>query len=327
MKVRDLIAATQWQPGRHYDDQHPAVSVLLPTFRRGADGLFLKAAKSVLNQTLENLELIIIDDASTDGTADQIQTLMKDDPRVSCLTHPYNIGLPAISEYEAFIRSRGEYIAFAFDDFVFDEEAISALLEASRIQSDSVIHGYIRYFDEYGRPHALGRDSVTHELLNYYNFLGNASFLISRAVLEDVGLFDPHIAASRLCDWDLWRRILCKYPIDRAPIFVGSEYGGARPDSLNSTYPLHPECMQEYFGIDRDLRPAVFANFDVWAMPTNSSALLAKYVLRMRQFFQSKQWAANAALLDLADIRYLILANERRCRRVWSYRAVDFISF
>src|SRR5256885_2305075 len=123
MRVSDLIKNTVWLPSSNYDMARPLISVLLPTFRRGRDGSFLKAANSIL---------------------------------------------------------------------------------------------------------------------------------APRAILEDVGLFDPHVAAARLCDWDLWRRILKKYPIHRTPVFMGIEYGHTRADSLENTYPLFEEALQEYFSVDRN---------------------------------------------------------------------------
>src|SRR4051812_4886578 len=99
MQVKDLIRGTIWLPGSDWDpNRQPKISVLLPTFRRGKSGLFRRCVNSVLSQTLEDLELIIVDDASTDGTADQIAEFQKRDRRVSCLRHSSNIGLPAISE-------------------------------------------------------------------------------------------------------------------------------------------------------------------------------------------------------------------------------------
>ena len=107
-----------------------------------------------------------------------------------------------------------------------------------------------------------------------------------RAILQDVGLFDPHIAATRMCDWDLWYRVLRKYPIYRAPVFVGIEHGNTRADSLGNTYPLIEETFQEYFAVDRDelLKPENFLQFDVWKMPENCSALLVTHVLGLGSF-------------------------------------------
>src|SRR5579884_4083136 len=295
MKVRDLIKDTIWVPGADYG-RTPQVSVLLPTFRRGADGLFMKAAKSVLNQTLRDIELIIIDDASTDGTADQIRELMRRDPRVSCLTHPKNFGLPAISEYEAFIRSKGEYLAFAFDDFVFASDALQGLLAQAERSRETIVHGYIEWFDSLGDVNTLGKDPEPHEMLTFMNFLCNSSFLVRRQILETVGLYDPHIAAARLCDWDLWRRIMAECPLQRVDVFCGREHGPSRPDSLGNSYPLRLEATLEYFALPRNasLKASAFEDFDVWQLPDTCSASLAAHILEMRRFFAAKDWAQNA---------------------------------
>jgi GT2 family glycosyltransferase len=301
MKVRDLIKHTVWRPGQDYDGPRPLVSVLMPTFRRAHGESFRKAVNSILHQTLRNIELIVIDDGSTDGTAQQIEAFMAADGRVSCLRHPENIGLPAISEYEAFARARGEFVAFGFDDFIFEPNALSDLVAFPLTSSRSVVHGYVGWFDGGGN---LGKDPVPHEQMKFFNFLANAGFLVPRAILEDVGLFDPHIAAARLCDWDLWCRILKKYPIYRAPVFVGIEHGNTRADSLGNTYPLFEESLQEYFGADRDeqLKPAVFSEFDVWEMPDAPSALLTAHILRARQFFGERLWASGLALGAARDV-------------------------
>src|SRR2546423_7953058 len=156
MRVSDLIKDTVWLPSSNYDMARPLISVLLPTFRRGRDGSFLKAANSILGQSLRDLELIIIDDGSTDGTAEQIASLMAADKRVSCLRHPSNIGLPAISEYEAFMRARSDYIAFGFDDFIFEPDALSNLVVFPLTSPRSVVHGYVGWFDRAGHQHFYG---------------------------------------------------------------------------------------------------------------------------------------------------------------------------
>src|SRR3954470_8183928 len=117
MRVRDLIQDTIWLPGRVGTTAAPTVTVLLPTYRREDDQFFQRAVQSVLNQTLRSVELIIIDDASTEHTGNYIEQIMKADARVSCLRHRKNIGLPAVSEFEGFLHARGRYLAFGFDDF------------------------------------------------------------------------------------------------------------------------------------------------------------------------------------------------------------------
>jgi hypothetical protein len=294
MKVQDLIKDTLWLPNDSRSSAPPIVSVLWPSYAREGDTLFLKAAQSVLNQTLPDLELIIVDDGMSDGVAGAIRDLMAADPRVSCLHRPRNIGLPAVSEFEAFTRARGKFFAFAFDDFVFDRNALSHLVDAAADSPGSAVYGFAEWFDERDRQHFYGKDPAPEEGLKFHNFLCNSSFLVPRAILEDVGLYDPHIAATRLCDWDLWRRIQRKYPIRRVPVLVGREYGNTRPGSLGKSYPLIEEAMQEFFGADRDdlLRPQNLADRDVWQLPSGSSSSLTSHIVTLRYFFKgTRGWA------------------------------------
>jgi glycosyltransferase involved in cell wall biosynthesis len=292
MNVSELTKNTIWTPGQGYDQAQPIVSVLLPTFRRGEDGLLRKVIQSILFQSLENIELIIIDDASTDGTADVIKEAMEADDRVSCLTHPQNIGLPAVSEYEAFVRSKGAYIAFAFDDFVFEHDALQALHEFSESHDAPIVHGYIKWTGADGIPRVLGQGIQSYDRLIYTNFIGNSSVLVRRSIINDVGLYDPHVGLSRVCDWDLWRRMHRKYPIKFIDHLIGEEFGASRSDSLGNTYPMQFEVVQELMSSHRDekLRPSNFQDYDVLLISSEASPPLFSHIVECKQHFSNKFW-------------------------------------
>jgi hypothetical protein len=313
MRVRDLIKDTAWLPGSGYANPPPRLSVLMPTFRGARQRLLLRAANSILTQPLRELELIIIDDGANDGTSEQIDALMAADSRVSCLRHPKNIGIPAISEYEGFIRARAAFIAFAFEDFIFADDSLGPLLAAAEHDPTSAMHGYVEYIDRDGRLNYYGKSGFHYRHLRSHNFLANASFIVPRAILEDVGLYDPHIAATRLCDWDLWRRILLKYSIRHVPVLIGREYGVTLDDSLGNSYPLLEEAVQEYFAQDRndELRPECFSDVDVWSIPSNSSTILTAYILTMRKFFESKDWTQGLEIASGQE-KGLLLAPQKR---------------
>lgn len=271
MKVRDIIKDTLWTPGFGYSDDHkPAISVLLPTYRRGASGLFRKAVESVLEQTLEDIELIIIDDASTDGTADQIAEFMRKDGRVSCLRHPRNIGLPAVSEFEAFTKARADFIAFAFDDDFFYADALEKLLEHSLENPGRVCYGQVvtRAMERGSSVVHLGR---LGQPLNYFNLrswnsIPNCAVLLPRFVIEDIGFYDPHIVMSRICDWDLWRRVGERYLLQHVNVDVGEVTGPATDDSLGKTYALVPGASEEWMRSgQRSLAPNDILEVDVFS--------------------------------------------------------------
>ena len=165
------------------------------------------------------------------------------------------------------------------------------------------MHGTAESFDEFGQDWLLGAERACCERLAFANFIGNSSVIVPRAVVDHVGFFDPHLAAARLCDWDLWRRIVREYPIFREDVLVGRELGPLRADSLGRTYPMYFEAVQEYCNRRRDeeLRPANLERFDVWAMPPEPSACLAEHVLLMRRFFRTKAWAAGLGVEPEGD--------------------------
>lgn len=307
MKVADLISDSIWLPNpARTASACPAVSVLLPTYRRARDGSLTRAVRGVLDQELRDLELIIVDDGSTDGSADLIAEFMREDPRVHCIRHPLNIGLPAISEFEAFQRARADYIAFAFDDDVFTHAGLARLLDSARANGSMCVHGYCSYgvptgdglpVDEQitlGRrdgveytipepwlppPHLAGSDARCLWALHVTNFIGNSSVLVHRHVLETVGLYDPHVIMIRSCDWDLWKRIIQRFPVAYVDVQVSFENSDTRADTLGRTVSIDLQRDMEYSARDRNDRlvPDAFPDFDVLNVIGPDSGRLRAY--------------------------------------------------
>lgn len=280
MLVKDLIRNTEWTPGLGYNSsEKPKLSILLPTFCRGSSGLFKRCVDSILSQTLKELELIIIDDASTDGTAKQITAYLEMDSRVSCLRHPKNIGLPAISEYEAYLRARSERIAFAFDDNIFNNDAFEKLVRESEKTPHAMIYGHITYswktWNGSIASASLG-SNLSPGILRLRNFIPNMGVLLPRHIIEEVGLFDPHIILARICDWDLWRRIAESYEVRYADIAVGFEAGPLTQDSLGNTYSLDHWAANEWMKQSSRNAQLKLSNFSEYNV-LNYDAILSQH--------------------------------------------------
>ena len=302
MRVKDIIAATEWRPSPRYGVDRPRVSVLLPTFCRGQSGLFLRSARSVLDQSLAELELIIVDDASTDGTAGQIAELMARDERVSLLRHPRNVGLPAVSEYEAFLKARAEYLAFAFDDDEFYPGALAELLAGLQAGKHSIVHGTVDLaaYDPVLRRKTktcLGREPNGQTLLHATNYIPNNAVLLHRRVVREVGFYDPHAAMSRLCDWDLWRRVAECFPIVPLEVRVGTVSGPATADSLGRTRLLDQWQSTEWVALPRNeqLKPGAMEEYDVLALPGGLSPGAALAAQEIGETFRDKFWFPNVS--------------------------------
>ncbi|WP_426397417.1 glycosyltransferase [Ralstonia sp. R-29] len=270
MLVKDLIQETIWTPGKDYNSAHkPKISVLLPAYRRAQSGMFRRCVESILSQTLKDIELIIIDDASTDGTADQTKEFLEKDGRVSSLRHPKNIGLPAISEYEGYLKARSDRLAFAFDDTVFNKDALEKLLEESEKAPHAMIYGHVEmsFRSDVNGEIATARLGTPHSqgTLRVQNFIPNNGVLLTKEIVEDVGFYDPHILIARLCDWDLWRRIAERYEVKAVDVAVGTEEGPSTNDSLGHTYGLDSWAVNEWMHTARNkqLHPSKLPDYEV----------------------------------------------------------------
>src|SRR5215510_14333727 len=184
MKVKDIIKFTQWTPNPQKVEETPQFSILMPIYRRFVSGHLTRAIQSVLNQTYGEFELIVIDDGSVDGSFDEIQRFMKLDPRIHCLHHPRNVGLPAIGCYEAYLKSRGAYLMFCFDDTEYQNNALEKVAKYVALNKPKIAFGYIdyQYMDSNGTiSHAyLGRDRISQTFLTMTNFLPNLGAILDR---------------------------------------------------------------------------------------------------------------------------------------------------
>ncbi len=298
MKVKDIIDGNAlWHPAKGGGNTQPTVSVLLPTFRRGKSGLFRNAVESVIRQSMTSFELIIIDDASTDGTYDQIMDFMEKDNRISCIRHTDNVGLPAISEYEGFMKSRGEYIAFMFDDVEWEPRALEMMLDGMLKADLKCAFGRMLLRNDpgdYSRGIPLGGSYALYVLQNLdsHNFIANASVLLHREVIECVGLYDPHVSMVRICDWDLLRRIIKDFHLEALDMFVGYENGYITKDSIGRTMKLDSWVVSERIKLDRKsaLKPMNFHEIDVLEIHGTTTQYFKSVVSEISNQYSTKSW-------------------------------------
>ena len=97
----------------------PIISVILPSFNKA--NIILKSLRSIQNQSFKNIEIIIVDDCSTDNSSQFFKYLLKTDPRIRIFTHLKNMGVWR-SRLDGFLYSRGKYIIhFDPGDFYSDQ--------------------------------------------------------------------------------------------------------------------------------------------------------------------------------------------------------------
>jgi len=177
----------------------PTVSVILPTYNRAH--LLDRAVQSVLNQSFNDWELIIIDDGSADHTADIINGYK--DKRIVLLRHRYNRG-DAASRNTGIRASKGQWIAFQdSDDVWLPDKLRQQMLLADKIGED---HRFV--FTKMWRTSpnsskivpASGlvapRQAVTDALLQRRLMIGTSTLMVRRDCFNQVGLFDERFRAA-----------------------------------------------------------------------------------------------------------------------------------
>lgn len=295
MKVKDIIKGNSvWIPNARYKSISPVVTVTLPTYRRAESGYFQRAVDSVLNQKYRNFELIIIDDGSTDGTAKLIDDYMKKDRRVSCLRHKKNVGLPCIGSFEAYLKSRGTYLAYMFDDNTWDEDFLLKTINYMEDNKSKATYGIARSFDVNGNY--LDFQERDLAALSFTNCIGNGAVVLHREVINKVGFYDPHLALTRLCDWDLWKRILIYYDFEFTGIFACNEYGVALSDSLGNSLKMKRWASLEQTQRDRcrQLLPDSFLEYDIIGSDSKSTDYFRFAVSLLYERYSDKFWFSES---------------------------------
>ena len=112
-----------------------------------AERFIAESVESVLCQTVEDWELIIVDDASSDGTLDIVADFQQRDPRIRLVTEGTNHG-PAHARNRGLEQARGDLIAFIdSDDVWFPEKTAKQVAAMERYQADIAYTGYTRRRD------------------------------------------------------------------------------------------------------------------------------------------------------------------------------------
>ncbi len=184
----------------------PRVSVVIPTFNRCK--LLVRAIASVRAQTMQDLEIIVADDGSTDATADSVAALGTDTIRYVKLAG--NRGGNAARNAGIGI-AQGEFVAFLDDDDVWEPGKLQAQLDAVTAPpgADWCRTGFGIYaaggrYERYVFMKPPFQDQ--HKSIMNDNFIGGtSSILVKRESLEAIGGFDETLPA--LQDWDLYIRL------------------------------------------------------------------------------------------------------------------------
>jgi hypothetical protein len=196
----------------------PRVSFVVPCYNYAH--FVAHAVDSLLNQTFAELEVIIVDDASTDDSHQVIERYARD-PRVRIIHHPENRG--HIHSYnEGLVLARGEFLGLvSADDFAVQPDAVArqvAIFDAH--PSVGFVYTACAFADGNGHIDHIKRpwtgDYVRSGLEEFVSLLGEnyvpaSGTLVRKTCHARVGYYDPGLPHTG--DWDLWLRLAARFDV------------------------------------------------------------------------------------------------------------------
>lgn len=188
----------------------PKVSVIIPAHNR--KGFIENAVKSVLAQTYQDFEIVVVDDASTDGTRQLVTQLARDDSRIHFQHHQSNLGAQA-ARNTGIRASQGEWITFLDSDDVWLPESLELRLQLALKTGLQVVHSACYILKASGSELELFLVPPMHG--SVYKDLLKApgpmfpSLLVSKQALEIIGYLDNTIISYQ--EWDTSIMLAKKY--------------------------------------------------------------------------------------------------------------------
>ena len=233
----------------------PLVSVIIAT--HNCAQYVGAAVESVLAQTYPNVEVQVVNDGSTDNTAD-VLARYDDNPRVHC--HEQANAGQTSAKNRGIREARGEFIAFCDADDMWLPDKLAVQMPGFR-QNDTIGVVYSRaiHINEHGQP--LDSDIRTDrcvsgriaEALFTYNIIPFGTAVVRRRCFEEMGAFDERYRMG--IDWELWLRLSTRYEffyVD-APTYLYRVW--SRQMSRNwqgryeATFRIMTEFLERYPGV------------------------------------------------------------------------------
>jgi glycosyltransferase involved in cell wall biosynthesis len=235
------------------------ISVNVTTYNRAH--LLSRCLESVVNQTYDNLEIIVVDDCSTDNTREIVEQFQQKDNRIKYYRHETNKGL-ANARNTAIIASNGEFIAIMDDDDEWLEtdklfKQLAIFMQNSDNKKLALVCSSVRLFSDkakYIDKIIQKPTDLANKMLYGNGLIYSPTVLIKKSVLEEIGGYDTSL--KRGVDSDVFRVCILNYGYEvhfMDDITTGiHEYGvdrithTASVNSLLKDTNVHMTCLNKF---------------------------------------------------------------------------------
>ena len=199
----------------------PEISVIIPTFNYGK--YIKRAIESILTQTYQDVEIIVVDDGSTDNTREIIRSKQSDKIRYF---YQENKGAPS-ARNKGIVESKGKYIAFLDADDEWLPTKLEKQVDKFQRSSNKValIYGWAKIIDEKGNLFMKFQSRTQGEILREIldrSFMPSSTVIVKKECFHAVGLFDENFTSCQ--DREMWTRIATQYQVEVLPEYLARIY-------------------------------------------------------------------------------------------------------
>jgi len=218
----------------------PEVTVVIPT-RDRRQLLSTRALPSALGQQEVSLEVVVVDDGSTDDTVEHVETL--GDPRVSVIRQRRARG-PSAARNAGIAAARTEWVAFLDDDDLWSPRKLRTQLQAASANGAGWAFARAVVVNEHGTivasPALAEPEGLAATLLTGNRIWGGDSNVIAKTtLLHELGGFDERLQCFE--DWDLWIRLAQSSPAAACPEVLVATL--EHPDRM--LFRFHPDVIDQ----------------------------------------------------------------------------------
>ncbi|MBD1420248.1 glycosyltransferase [Sphingobacterium chuzhouense] len=179
-----------------------------------------QAIESVLNQTFEDFELLIVNDGSTDNTREIVHSFT--DPRIRLIENDGNKGL-SFTRNVALTEAKGEFMAILDSDDIAHPDRLEIQIQHFLNRPKlAVLGGYAYIIDHTGcrtgqEMAPICETNTLHAGLLFYNSFVHSTVMLRMSAFTEVGGYPPYIAAE---DYGLFSRIALKHEVSNIPQYL-----------------------------------------------------------------------------------------------------------
>ncbi len=272
----------------------PLVSAVVPAFN--AEATIRATLDSILAQTFAGLEVIVVDDGSTDATVDVVRQI--EDPRVRLVEQPN--GGAAAARNLGIHHARGDWVAFLDSDDLWLPHKLERQLEELEASGMDAAQSSVVFVDEDLTPLGVRRCAPsTDALMDFLSFrnmpAAMETLIVRRRLLEDLGGFSAELVI--LEDWDLMIRLARNGGVHNVmePLALYRVHEGNRSRDLSIHIEPGLEVLERLFADPalpahvHSQRKLVYARF---------YAMLAGGAFKVRDMREAIRWASRALRSD-----------------------------